>query len=922
MPRIGPQRWQLLSPYLDRALDLPDDRERASWLASLHEQSPDVAADLEALLREHRALQQQPFLESSVPLVPLDGAAGMSIGAYTLVSPIGRGGMGTVWLAERSDGRFERRVAVKLLNRSVGGGQERFRREGRILARLAHRHIAQLLDAGMSPSGQPYLVLEHVDGGPIDRYCDAQRLDVHARLRLFLDVLDAVAHAHASLIVHRDLKPSNVLVTAEGRVKLLDFGIAKLLEDEESGAVSITSDGASALTPAYAAPEQITGQPVSTATDVYALGVLLYVLLTGRHPAGSRMNSAAELVHWIVDVEPSRPSEVVARSSTPGEPPETAAACRATSPDRLRRLLRGDIDTIVTTALKRQPAERYASVAAFAEDLRRYLRHEPISARPDSMGYRGRRFLRRNRIAVAAVLAIVASLSIGLYAANRQRLIAERRFALVRDVANSLFDIDGAVRVLPGGVAARQLIVDTSLNYLARLADDARADPELALEVGTAYMRVARVQGVPISSNLGQLEQAERTLQAGKRLIDAVIAVRPDDRVAFLREAQIAHDRMILAGLRRPDDEALPLALEAAGWLDRYFATGSVATTDALQVVITLNNVGNRLRIEGRFDEAVRLTERGVGIATGKPDLARQLGGLWIGLGRIHRDRGALDDALDATANAVKVLDPAAVAEGPAKAWPYTFALALAEHGAILGLPGGVSLGRPTAAVVHLQRAFTIADEAAHRDPHDAQSRGLVSTAGRMLADLLRDSNPEQALGVYDHLLRHLGEIANNSRFRRDEVRAFSASASVLQRLARRREAGQRLDAAFSRLRELKLYPDARIDVGSEVQDALIARGDYEASAGDVSRATDTCEQLLQGVSAAPPRAESRLGEAAELSHLYASVAAIQRRTGLPDRAGALDARRLELWQHWDRKLPGNPFVAAQLQAARGSGVP
>ena len=301
------------------------------------------------------------------------GLAGQTIGPYTLISQIGQGGMGSVWLAERSDGRFERRVAVKFLNIALMGksGEERFKREGSILGRLAHPHIAELVDAGVSAAGQPYLVLEYVEGDHIDRYCDQQRLDVEARIRLFLDVLDAVAHAHANLIVHRDLKPSNVLVRNDGQVKLLDFGIAKLLEGEgqEGGATVLTVEGGRAMTPEYAAPEQVTGAPVTTATDVYALGVLLYVVLTGQHPAGSGLRSPADLVKAIVDTEPTRPSEVVSATNANAKETTTNAARRTTTPDKLSRLLRGDLDTIVAKALKKNPQERYASVTALADDL-------------------------------------------------------------------------------------------------------------------------------------------------------------------------------------------------------------------------------------------------------------------------------------------------------------------------------------------------------------------------------------------------------------------------------------------------------------------------------------------------------------------------------------------------------------------------
>ena len=423
---LTPEGWREVSPYLDQALSLPED-ERAPWLESFRAARPDLAHLLQDLLEEHRVLAQKQFLERS----PVSGTVessltGQKIGAYTLVSPIGQGGMGSVWLAERSDGRFDRQAAVKFVSIALAGRstEERFKREGSILGRLTHPHIAELLDAGISSDGQPYLILEYVDGTTIDQYCDQHKLHLEARVRLFLDVLAAVAHAHANLIVHRDIKPPNVLVTTSGEVKLLDFGIAKLLEGEGQTGVAtlLTHEGGSALTPEYAAPEQLTGRPVTTATDVYALGVLLYVLLSGRHPAGSGQHSPAELVKAVLDLEPPRVSD-----ATTADNSKLIAERRGATPDKLRRELRGDLDTIVGKALKKDPQERYASVTGFAGDLQRYLKQEPISARPDTLAYHTAKFLRRNRTIVAltatAIVLVIGSLSTGLVCvqANRQR---------------------------------------------------------------------------------------------------------------------------------------------------------------------------------------------------------------------------------------------------------------------------------------------------------------------------------------------------------------------------------------------------------------------------------------------------------------------------------------------------------------------
>ena len=429
------ESWRTVSAYLDTALELSSD-ERVVWLASLRAEHPAIAERVAGWLAELDAMRSVGFLEDVADVLPARTAlAGVQVGAYRLVEPIGQGGMGSVWLAERSDGRFQGRVAVKLLNAALVGhaGEERFAREGNILARLAHPQIAHLIDAGLSPVGQPFLVLELVNGEEIDRYCNGRQLGVAARVRLFLDVLAPVAHAHANLVVHRDLKPSNVLVTADGCVKLLDFGIAKLLESDggTGEATLLTREGASVLTPAYAAPEQVTGAPVTTATDVYALGVLLYVLLTGRHPAGPATTSPAAFLKAVVETDPRRPSEVV-RDTRTASVDDVAAitASHAASPARLGQLLEGDLDIIVGKALKKKPSERYATVNAFADDLRRYLNHEPISARADSFTYRTRKFVRRNRMAVALAALVLVALLAGLVGTLSQTRRATREAAL------------------------------------------------------------------------------------------------------------------------------------------------------------------------------------------------------------------------------------------------------------------------------------------------------------------------------------------------------------------------------------------------------------------------------------------------------------------------------------------------------------
>jgi eukaryotic-like serine/threonine-protein kinase len=500
MSDLNTNLWQALSPLLDQALTLTQE-ERGRWLESLRAENPALARQLQQLLGEHQAAAEEGFLDRS-PNLPNKGPglAGQLVGAYRLISLVGTGGMGTVWLAERSDGRFERKAAVKFLSSALIGhdAEARFKREGAILGCFSHPHIAEMLDAGITSAGQPYIILEYVEGEPIDRYCDASKLDIKARLTLFLDVLSAVAHAHANLIVHRDIKPANVLVNRDNQVKLLDFGIAKLLEVEgQESPTLITRAGDSPLTPEYAAPEQVTGGAITTATDIYALGVLLYQLLSGQHPAGKALRSPADLVKAIVDTEPLRPSTVFEPSKPDTDAIAASAANRASTPDKLRRLLQGDMDTIVGKALKKNPEERYSSVTAMADDLRRFLQHEPISARPDTFTYRTRKFLRRNRVVVALAALAFAATAAGLIGtalqARKARLerdgaLRERDHATrVTDFMTSMFTVSDPSEARGNSVTAREILDKASKNIEAGLAQDPETQAHMLFVMGTVY---------------------------------------------------------------------------------------------------------------------------------------------------------------------------------------------------------------------------------------------------------------------------------------------------------------------------------------------------------------------------------------------------------------------------------------------------
>ena len=496
MAELSRELWQQLEPLLDEALEL-SAAERGVWLQTLSRQSPELGRELGVLLDEQEEVDRTGFLDRLEEV----SLAGLELGPYRLERPLGEGGMGVVWLARRCDGRFEGSVAIKLLHLSAINriGLARFQREGSALARLTHPAIARLLDAGVSGLGQPYLVLELIDGQPIDTFAKARQLGRRERLGLMLQVLAAVEHAHANLIVHRDLKPSNILVTADGNVKLLDFGIAKLLDEPERNH-TVSMEGR-AFTPLYAAPEQLRGEPLTTATDVYAAGVLLYSLLAGRHPTSQGVSTPAECVRSVLETEPVA-------------------------------LGLGDLDSILAKSLSKEPSGRYASATAFADDLKRYLAGAPVAARPDSRAYRLEKFLRRHwgrvglALAVSLALIVAAAVAIGqARAARAQQEIAEREAKREKLMLQFLMDLFASNTdqqkdpVLARQLTARQLLDVGAEKALRQLEDDPELQAETLDHLADMY---------------AQLKLGEQAGQLRRRAIDALGRVhgRRDPKVA------------------------------------------------------------------------------------------------------------------------------------------------------------------------------------------------------------------------------------------------------------------------------------------------------------------------------------------------------------------------------------------------------
>jgi serine/threonine-protein kinase len=551
---VDKSRWPALSPHLDALLDMAA-AERAARLAALRIEDCALADDLAALLDSLDTLERDAFLEAPA-LPPAPALQGQTVGAYTVERELGEGGMGSVWLARRTDGRFEGQVAIKFLHAGLvpRADAERFAREGRILARLAHPHIARLVDAGLHTASagggrlggaQPYLVLEYVDGLPIDQYCEERQLDVPARLRLFLDVLAAVSHAHNRLILHRDLKPSNILVDGDGDVKLLDFGIAKLLRDSDDGsptgpaadATELTRRVGRAFTLQYAAPEQLQDGEVTTATDVYALGVLLYVLLGGSHPTAGTTSAPMDQMRATLDRLPRRLSDTVLRRG---------------GPDALRqaRALRGDLDTIVAKALKKAPAERYPNAEALAADLTRHLAHEPIAARRDTAAYVLAKFVRRHRTGVAASVLAAAAIAGGAGIAVLEAAEARRQQVQAEGLIEFMLG-DLRHKLQPvGRLDALDAVGERALAYYA--AQDANR-----LDAASLGRRARALHLIgEIADDRGELDEATRVFQRAAESTAALVQRHPGDGQRLFDHSQSLYWVGYVARRRGQADEA------------------------------------------------------------------------------------------------------------------------------------------------------------------------------------------------------------------------------------------------------------------------------------------------------------------------------------------------------------------------------
>ena len=672
------------------------------------------------------------------------------IGPYKVIREIGHGGMGTVYLVSRDDDVFQKKVAIKIVKRGMDSASvlRRFHRERQILASLEHPNIARLLDGGTTDDGLPYFVMEYIEGKPLYEYCDTHQLDTAARLRLFRRICSAVQFAHQNLIVHRDIKPGNILVNEEGEPKLLDFGIAKLLNPEFNDADNaLTVASERVMTPQYASPEQVRGEAITTASDVYSLGIVLYELLTGQRPYRFKSNLPHEIVRVVCEQEPSKPSEVETRRQNE----ETADSTSQRVPAPLGRAmsashLKGDLDNIVLKALSKEPERRYASVDKFSDDIRRHLEGLPISARPHTLSYRAGKFILRNRLAVAAASLLFLTLLAGIVGttwqaanARAQRERAERRFSDVRRLANSfLFEFHDGIAGLPGATPMRELVVKRAVEYLDGLAQEAAGDASLQRELATAYERVGEIQGDPYTASLGDTASALESYRKAQAIREGLLTTMGND-----------------AGLRRE------------------FAMGYLKMGDVLWVT------GNLPGAHEVFDKARTIFEPLVEADPGNVQLRYDLSTNYIAIGDTFLEGGDIDSAL---ANHRKAL---AIREELAAAATESKYRAGAGVGYIKIGDDLIRTGNTKGALDNYYKGIAVMESLLKTEPNNPKYRQyLDNTFQRTGTALMQDDNPKLALEYFNKMVasseKAVADDPTNAVARRNLMGTYLSIGSTL----------------------------------------------------------------------------------------------------------------------------------------------
>ena len=759
---MTPERWQQVKERFQVAMELrPELRTR--YLDDACAGDPSLRAEIESLLESHDEadplLERPAHVHEAITSGSPDPLLGRNIGPYQTIAKIGEGGMGTVYRAVRVDDHYLKQVAIKLLRSGLATDHylRRFKNERQIMASLDHPNIARLLDGGTTSDGLPYFVMEYIEGQKIDEYCDSRKLGTTERLKLFCEVCAAVQYAHQSLVVHRDLKPANILVTANGVPKLLDFGIAKLLEPELFFQTVDPTAMARPMTPEYASPEQVRGEPVTTASDVYSLGVVLYRLLTGHPPYRVDTNaSLLEMARVISDAEPERPSMAINRIETITDSdgltltltPDYVSNARDGRAAILRRKLEGDLDNIILKALRKEPERRYGSAQQFADDIQRYLDGRPVAARPDTVRYRTGKFVRRNKAVVAATVLLILSLAGGMIAtvreariAREQRVRAERRFNDVRKLANSLlFDVHDSIQNLPGATPARKMIVQSALQYLDSLAKESSGDPSLQRELAMAYEKVGDVQGWDVRSNLGDTAGALESYQKSLAIREALAAAAPKDSRSH---ADLAEGYNKLGSIQLQmgkQNEALAWFRKALDIRKQLAAAASPDDRDAqMNLALAHDGIADVLADGGLFELALDNNRDSLAIFESlhaadpkHPRYRRAISIEHKKIGGILEASGKLDLALGEYQKALPTDEALAAEDATNAVAKRDVAITYESVGDIL-----LKTGDATGALKQYRQAIAIDEALAQVDPKDAWAMKYIISNRKKIGDAL-----------------------------------------------------------------------------------------------------------------------------------------------------------------------------------------
>ena len=888
---MSPQRWEELEALYLEGSDLPVS-EHEAFLCRCED------AELRDRLRAMLAAEPESLTEvvaiaaASMTASQSEPWHGRRIGLWRIVKTLGRGGMGAVYLATRDDGEFQKQAAIKTLKLEVTGPEslQRFRQERQILAALDHPNIARLLDGGATDEGTPYLVMDYVNGVSITEYCDQRRLSVTQRVSLFRQVCDAVQFAHSNLIVHRDLKPANILVTESGVPKLLDFGIAKLLDP--AGATSLhTTTGLVPMTPDYASPEQVSGAHVSTATDIYSLGAILYELSTGERPHKLSTYSPAELIEVICKGDVSSPRT------------------------RSGNGIDADLDNIVLKAMQKEPARRYASVAQLSEDLGRYLDGLPVLARSDSMAYRMRKYVRRHWVAVSAVAGVVLSMGAGALWALHEARRADARFQQVRRLANTFVnDIGTKLQSVPGATETEAVLVKTALEYLDNLSREAQGDEQMQAELADAYEKVGDIQGFPGEANLGDVTAAEASYVKAAAIRERLWRRNPNQRE---KASALASTFGALSTLQMHQDRPEPASHYAGRCVEvaQHLFRQDASNESKVLLGRCLNRLGDvedrsghLEQALGHFKQAFALREQV--LATEPSSRTRVIVAKdAMNVGWVLRRSGQLADAERYYRRAVTELEESRRSGAPTIYLLQSLIVARTEWSSIYTDPRNTDVHGREAALRLTREAEHTAEDFYRRDAKNVDAAEALVCVRIGLATLLQERQPFAArklLGSAKGLIaERLTSRAAKESFKGRLAQVLMLEAQLEGRRGRVRKAAELMDEALRSVGGQMPGDGTFSPPLPKLYTLYLEQAEWSAKAGNAQTAASALAEAERLMASKEPtgflEVNAQAGAYASAAQTYRSLAR-QSRSAAPlyeTKAESALQSRAALWQQW-----------------------